>query len=57
LGIGIPRLFFGAGGVQAHFRTRNDFVTRCYGKVDMDCQATGGHETAQGSPAQLRAFI
>src|SRR5260221_3791344 len=57
LGIGIPRLSWAPADSKLISRTRNDFVTRCYGKVDMDCQATGGHETAQGSPAQLRVFI
>ena len=31
--------FLAAGGFQARFRTRNDFVARCYGKVDLACQA------------------
>src|SRR6202022_1393662 len=39
LGIGIPRLFFAAGGFQAHSARATIFVARCYGKVDIDCQA------------------
>jgi hypothetical protein len=37
--IGIPRLFLGAGGFEAHFRARNDFVGQRYGKVAIACQA------------------
>src|SRR5580700_9915665 len=53
LGMKSPRLFLrfflGAGGWQADFRTRNNFVARCYGKVGLDCQASTGQPTRLGS--------
>src|SRR6476620_6215951 len=49
LGIGIPRLFFAAGGFQARSRTRNNFVARCYGKVDIACQAITGVGTRKAA--------
>jgi hypothetical protein len=43
------RLFLGAGGFQARFRTRNSFVARCYGKVDIACQAIAGRESRKAA--------
>src|ERR1700737_4435488 len=39
LGIGTPRLFFAAAGFQAHSARAIIVVARCYGKVDIGCQA------------------
>src|SRR5258708_11908505 len=50
LGIGIPRLFLAAGGFQARSRTRNDFVARCYGKVDIACQAITDMRPRKAAP-------
>jgi hypothetical protein len=33
------RLFSGCRRIPGSFRTRNAFVARSYGKVDIDCQA------------------
>jgi hypothetical protein len=53
LGIGSSRLFLEGEADSGSFRTRNDFVVQCYGKVDIACQAITGLLTAQGSPARL----
>src|SRR6476661_607153 len=51
-----PWLFQAAGGYASSFPRTQQLVARCYGKVDLACQATSGHRPAQGSQA-LRLFL
>src|SRR6476661_2037294 len=46
------RLFLAAGGFQRQSRTRNNFVARCYGKVDIDCQAITDTKLRKAAPQQ-----
>ena len=39
--------FLGRRRISSPVRTRNNFVARCYGKVDIDCQAISGHAPMQ----------
>src|SRR6266481_3259144 len=44
------RLFLGAGGFQARSARATIFVARCYGKVDIACQAISRHAPMQKRP-------
>jgi hypothetical protein len=49
-----PGFSLGCRRISGSFRTRNDFVARCYGKAPLACQAITGLGTAQGSQARAR---
>jgi hypothetical protein len=49
--------FYGCGRIASAFRTRNNFVAGCYGKVDLGCQAGLPGGLALIEPSVLCALI
>jgi hypothetical protein len=50
LAIKFSRFFLGCRRIPCSCRTRNSFVARCYGKVDIACQAIGGFGRRKAAP-------